>query len=544
MKSFKNHISEVAQPEPAEEKKFKDQHKVDVKPHPVAPETQHKGVVKPKAKRKADQEGDANYDMAYESAEQLDELSPNTLHRYIKGASKDLAKRSRMSGYDDSRGNYADGDKNRKRANKRIDGIASASGRISDKANQNESVETLEENEAIGMMMNQLGFIKYAAEEMSEWLSLNTEVEAWFQSKLAMATQQLQTLHGYMEGERNGEEDPFEDMYGESLEEGWGKKVKKEELEEYIRKNKFSKMTSTSKSNTKGVERFAIINDNDDIEVYNSKTKRLIRKVRMSNHQSAIQRLKKANYKSSLDTFKGYQMWYKSTEGGVRFSDVDRELEEGYGKKVKKEELSGGQKKLDHNKNGKIDAHDFHMMRKKKKNEEAELDEVSQSTLWSYHAKAGADLQKKREKLNKGTLTMKDLKKGQNRVKGLNRAADKMHEEEQIDEVTRSAVKRPVNITDKDGKTRTVYKNAKTVSRDEHGQEKIKTNESVLDEAFKAGIVKFADKSSMVVKKEDADILNSLFKSLSGGNRKKMEEVAMRDKKGFDEILGFAKEAL
>lgn len=436
MKSFKNHISEVAQPEPAEEKKFKDQHKVDVKPHPVAPESQHKGTVKPKAKRKADQEGDANYDMAYESAEQLDELSPNTLHRYIKGASKDLAKRSRMSGYDDKRGNYADGDKNRKRANKRISGIASASGRLADKANQNESVETLEENEAIGMMMNQLGFIKYAAEEMSEWLSLNTEVEAWFQSKLAMATQQLQTLHGYMEGERNGEEDPFEDMYGESLEEGWDKKVKKEEL-------------------------------------------------------------------------------------------------------------SGGQKKLDHNKNGKIDAHDFHMMRKKKKvAEAAKLDEVSQKTLWNYHAKAGADLQKKREKLNKGTLTMKDLKKGQNRVKGLNRAADKMHEEEQIDEVTRSAVKRPVNITDKDGKTRTVYKNAKTVSRDEHGQEKINTNESVLDEAFKAGIVKFADKSSMVVKKEDADILNSLFKSLSGGNRKKMEEVAMRDKKGFAEILGFAKEAL
>jgi hypothetical protein len=106
--------------------------------------------------------------------------------------------------------------------------------------------------------------------------------------------------------------------------------VEGEELEEYIRKNKFSKMTSTSKSNTKGVERFAIINDNDDIEVYNSKTKRLIRKVRMSNHQSAIQRLKKATYKSSLDTFKGYQMWYKSTEGGARFSDVDRELEEAH----------------------------------------------------------------------------------------------------------------------------------------------------------------------------------------------------------------------
>jgi hypothetical protein len=76
-----------------------------------------------------------------EEVEQLDELSPNTLHSYIKGASKDLAKRSRMSGYDDKRGNYADGDKNRKRANKRMAGIASASGRMADKANQNEEVD-------------------------------------------------------------------------------------------------------------------------------------------------------------------------------------------------------------------------------------------------------------------------------------------------------------------------------------------------------------------------------------------------------------------
>lgn len=73
-----------------------------------------------------------------EQVEQLDELSPNKLHAYIKGASKDLAKRSRMSGYDDKRGNYADGDKNRKRANKRIAGITGASGRLADKANMSE----------------------------------------------------------------------------------------------------------------------------------------------------------------------------------------------------------------------------------------------------------------------------------------------------------------------------------------------------------------------------------------------------------------------
>jgi hypothetical protein len=50
-----------------------------------------------------------------------------------------------------------------------------------------------------------------------------------------------------------------------------------------------------------------------------------------------------------------------------------------------KEELKGGQKKLDHNKNGKIDAQDFHMMRKKKKMEEEaeynEWDDMTRSEL-------------------------------------------------------------------------------------------------------------------------------------------------------------------
>jgi hypothetical protein len=69
--------------------------------------------------------------------------------------------------------------------------------------------------------------------------------------------------------------------------------------------------------------------------------------------------------------------------------------------------------------------------------EEVELDEVSQETLRNYHAKAGLDLRKKREKLDKGTLTSKDYKQGQNRVTGLNRAANKM-EEVELDEARKS----------------------------------------------------------------------------------------------------------
>ena len=60
------------------------------------------------------------------------------------------------------------------------------------------------------------------------------------------------------------------------------------------------------------------------------------------------------------------------------------------------EELKGNQHKLDHNKNGKIDAHDFKLLRSKKKvaEEAEELEELSTDTLRSYRAKAKDDAEK------------------------------------------------------------------------------------------------------------------------------------------------------
>jgi hypothetical protein len=57
---------------------------------------------------------------------------------------------------------------------------------------------------------------------------------------------------------------------------------------------------------------------------------------------------------------------------------------------------------------------------------EEQLDEVSQEKQRDYHAKAASDLKVKRQKLDRGDLTMKDFKKGQNRVKGLKMSAKKM----------------------------------------------------------------------------------------------------------------------
>ena len=72
MKSFKQVLGEVAEPKPEEEKAFKDQHSYEVRPHPVALDHQFTGAIgaddlpREKAKRLADQDGDANYDNAYD----------------------------------------------------------------------------------------------------------------------------------------------------------------------------------------------------------------------------------------------------------------------------------------------------------------------------------------------------------------------------------------------------------------------------------------------------------------------------------------------
>jgi hypothetical protein len=91
------------------------------------------------------------------------------------------------------------------------------------------------------------------------------------------------------------------------------------------------------------------------------------------------------------------------------------------------EALEGNQHKIDANKNGKVDAHDFQLLRKKKKvaEEAEELDELSPSTMGSYTKKASADFTARKPKMGYDG----QLKKMQNRKVGVNRALDKIYGE-------------------------------------------------------------------------------------------------------------------
>jgi len=104
-------------------------------------------------------------------------------------------------------------------------------------------------------------------------------------------------------------------------------------------------------------------------------------------------------------------------------------------KKMEKEELHPNQKVLDKNKNGKIDAHDFKLLRAKKgtvEEEVEELDELSKATMRSYLEK-GISKGIKDTFAGKGDISKK-------REAGLNKAMKKVYHEEveELDELDKA----------------------------------------------------------------------------------------------------------
>ena len=428
MKSFKTLLSEVAQPSERgaeEEQAFKDQHSYEVKEHPVALPHQHTGeIAKPKASRKADQEGSANYDTAY----------------------------------------------------------AYGMNAIMDKVMGEEA--QLDENpqEEIPMMSQQLDFIAMAAKAIKESLKGGGDPEEWYQGKLGTAHDAMKTLHANIKG----------DSVDESKEMSAAKALDKATASTAAGKKAVTlKKAPWDKTEAlKGAQKELDHDKDGDIDGADFAKMRAKAKKKLNATYESVEELdeisktKMGQYIKRAHSDKDTQKKRASIfdKKGMD-ADKDKDMYKQFGNADKARKKAANRTKFI----GKaVD---------KLTKEEVELDEVSQETLKSYHAKSALDLRNKRDKLEKGTLTTKDHKQGQNRVTGLNRAANKMEEVE-------------------------------------------------LDEAFKVGLVKLKDNSSIVLKKEDADVLNKLFKKMSSGSSKKMTETAMKDKEGFAEILSFAKEAL
>lgn len=65
-----------------------------------------------------------------------------------------------------------------------------------------------------------------------------------------------------------------------------------------------------------------------------------------------------------------------------------------------------------------------------------------------------------------------------------------------------------------------------------------------LEETFSKGKLQLRDRSTVTLSAQDAMALNALMGSLNDRNMEKMDQKMMKNKKGFQEILSFAKEAM
>ena len=426
MKSFKQMVSEVAKPISPDEQRFIDQHTYEVQQHPVALDHQFTGDIAGKTSGKAAEPDATKYDAAYAKKEPAVETI----------------------------------------------------------GEETEEVELSEDpSQEKPMMMGALRAMSHNMMGIAKYVQSTNDPEEWFQNKLAGVAKEMQTLYSYATAET---------MTGMATEE-----TVVENKQASIMK-KLAKASASSEKGKKAVTlKKAPWEKKEEAEQIDEISKKLagryINKANIDTADAAdrtarghedgrskdkdIRAQGKANVKKGINTFIKRNQGTKTAVNKLT----------GKARVPAKEELSDKQKKIDHNKNGKIDGHDLAMLRKKK------------------------------------------------------------NEEVALDETTTSALKRPVTQTGPDGKTRTVMKKTKADKTDDRGQDIMGTNESVaLEEAmkFKPGVMKLKDGSQVVLKKEDAQALTAMFKDLSRQNQKKLGEVAQKDKSGFEEILGFAREAL
>lgn len=533
MKSFKAMMSEVAQPEPAEEKAFKAQHKVDAAPHPVALDTQHKAV-KPKAKRKADQEGDANYDLAYESAD-LEEMKVKNsdaafkLETEISNLEKRIEKLKPLAPKDDE-------------ANMKL-GIAKKSLKQKQDAHSalmREAAEEPASPDESSMAMDQADFLAYVAKEMKDHLKAGKDFPEWMQNKLSKVQQAAQDLHSNFGDHGENEDDMDEALKGD---------------QHKIDKNKNGKIDGHDLALIRAKKNEGFASDAQRKAIWASKNEKGV-KEELKGDQHKIDKNKNGKIdahdfkllkKESLDELK--QSIFDSYVSNLKEEAEQVDEAESHQSKTTMKHINNptaGEKKA-------------------AKDIKPGIKGVADRLAMLASAQARGALKKEAAEKPVSPFDLKNYK-SQIPTKPGEKAGFDSKKISTGTVYSRKPVKEAAYEKDMDDKKKVIVKGVKGMKStpftktfrnmaaydkwsdsDAAGDYEVKQvmhEEVVLDETFNAGIVKLKDGSSMVLKKEDADVLNKMLGKMSGGSVSKMTETAMKDKNGFAEILAFAKEAM
>jgi hypothetical protein len=458
MKSFKQMVSEVAKPISPDEQRFIDQHTYEVQKHPVALDHQFTGDIAGKPSKTTEPDA-STYDAAYaakdpaverigEEVEQIDEISKDLAQRYYS-KSQDSMRKSMNTMIDTEKARKPEKKKQyepaRKTFHKRAKGSDMAAKRLAYKGKNEEAEQIDEISRSMTPMKNKFGgrVDPKKFDAYKKYMKKNSLDEP--------------TVRMIADNPDAGESKQMMNnpKYKEAMKLYRAAHIKEEvELTEDPTQEKPMMMGAlrAMSHNMMGIAKY-VQSTNDPEEWFQNKLAGVAKEMQTLYSYATAETMtgmateETVNESQKASLAKKLAKVSASSEKGKKAVTLKKApWEKKEETELTDEELSAKQKKIDHNKNGKIDGHDLAMLRNRKK----------------------------------------------------------------------------------------VRK------------EEVEVTEELLDEAmkFKAGAMKLKDGSQVILKKEDADALTSMFKDLSRQNQKKLGEVAKKDKSGFEEILGFAREAL
>jgi len=458
MKSFKQMVSEVAKPISPDEQRFIDQHTYEVQKHPVALDHQFTGDIAGKPSKTAEPDA-STYDAAYaakepaverigEEVEQMDEISKDLAQRYYS-KSQDSMRKSMNTMTDTEKARKPEKkkayDDARKTFHKRGKGSDMAAKRLAYKGKNEEVEQMWEIARSMTPMKNKFGgrVDPKKFDAYKKYMKKNSLDEP--------------TVRMIADDPDAGESKQMMNnpKYKEAMKLYRAAHIKEEvELTENPMEEKPMMMGAlrAMSHNMMGIAKY-VQSTNDPEEWFQNKLAGVAKEMQTLYSYATAETMtgmateETVNESQKASLAKKLAKASASSEKGKKAVTLKKApWEKKEETELTDEELSAKQKKIDHNKNGKIDGHDFAMLRNRKK----------------------------------------------------------------------------------------VRK------------EEVEVTEELLDEAmkFKAGAMKLKDGSQVILKKEDANALTSMFKDLSRQNQKKLGEVVKKDKSGFEEILGFAREAL
>jgi len=295
------------------------------------------------------------------------------------------------------------------------------------------------------MALNQLKTLTRCAEMITDMLKPDTDLPEWVQSKITLATDYIQTAADYLYSEMNEQVNhapvaPVPDR-------------------KYIKGTPENKALKASRKPING-------HPTNVKEGTMKSFREVIQSIQEANHREfASQGLMHPDMAKHMKT--GQEMDFYHSKTGDKMSGIVKKNTDGEvhiqankdgkmgGGDVHKfnvsskmnEALKGSQHKLDKNKNGKVDAHDFKILRGEDDIKEDVLDELSKSTLGSYAKKAsrdavitrkiGADFERKADAARSPgmqaantELSSKYKQKSFKRRDGLEKAVDRLSKEE------------------------------------------------------------------------------------------------------------------